>query len=284
MNHKPTPDSPARNRPAETRRDTLNFDAVIFDMDGVITRTAAVHSLAWKRMFDEYLRYREGMYDEHFREFAHAVDYLPYVDGRPRYKGVEAFLQSRGIGIPFGEPDDDPRQETVCGLGNRKNIFFNRVIKEEGVGVYESTIKLIWELLDQSIKVGVASSSKNCALILKQALITDLFETCVDGVVSARLGLRGKPEPDIFIRASDNLGVKCHRAIVIEDAVSGVEAGAKGKFGLVIGIARENNAAELAAHGADVVVADLAELTLERINQLIRQKQSLRQDGAGVAA
>ena len=254
----------------------LNFNAAIFDMDGVITRTAAVHSLAWKKMFDEYLRYREGKYNESFREFTHTGDYRAYVDGRPRYKGVEAFLKSRGIDIPIGEPNDDPRQETACGLGNRKNEFFNQVIKEEGVGVYESTVKLIRELLARGVKVGVATSSKNCALILKQAGIANLFETCVDGVISAGLGLRGKPEPDIFTRASDNLGVEYHRAIVVEDAVSGVKAGARGKFGLVIGVARENNVAELEAHGADVVVEDLAELTVERINQLVRQKQSRR--------
>jgi beta-phosphoglucomutase family hydrolase len=258
------------------RQDRLNFNAAIFDMDGVITKTAAVHSLAWKKMFDEYLRYREGKYHESFREFTHAGDYLAYVDGRPRYKGVETFLKSRRIDIPVGEPIDDPGQETVCGLGNRKNEFFNRVIKEKGVGVYESTIKLIRELLAQGVKVGVATSSKNSALILKKAGVASLFETCVDGVVSAELGLRGKPEPDIFTRASDNLGIQYDRAIVIEDAVSGVEAGARGKFGLVIGVARENNVAELEARGADVVVEDLAELTVGKINQLIQRKQSLR--------
>jgi beta-phosphoglucomutase family hydrolase len=275
MNHKSTRAIPAVNRPAKVRQDILNFNAAIFDMDGVITRTAAVHSRAWKKMFDQYLRYRERRYHESFREFTHAGDYLAYVDGRPRYKGVEAFLKSRGIDISMGEPDDDPRQETVCGLGNRKNEFFNRVIQEEGVGVYESTVELIQELLARGVKVGVATSSKNSSLILKKAGIAGLFETCVDGVVSAGLGLRGKPEPDIFTRASDNLGVKYRHAVVVEDAVSGVEAGVRGKFGLVIGVARENNVAELEACGADVVVEDLAELTIERIDQLIRQKQSL---------
>ena len=257
-------------------QDVLNFNAAIFDMDGVITRTAAVHSLAWKKMFDEYLRYRERKYNESFREFTHAGDYRAYVDGRPRYQGVKAFLKSRRIDIPIGETNDDSRQETVCGLGNRKNEYFNHLIKEEGVSVYESTMGLIRELLAVRIKVGVATSSKNCALILKQAGIANLFETCVDGVISTRLGLRGKPEPDIFTQASNNLRVECYRTIVVEDAVSGVEAGVRGKFGLVIGVARENNAAELEAHGADVVVEDLAELTVERINQLVRQKQSLR--------
>jgi beta-phosphoglucomutase family hydrolase len=276
MNHKSTPAIPASHHPPGMRQDRLNFNAAIFDMDGVITKTVAVHSLAWKKMFDEYLRYREGKYNESFREFTHAGDYLAYVDGRPRYKGVETFLKSRRIDIPVGEPNDDPVQETVCGLGNRKNEFFNRVIKEKGVGVYESTIKLIRELLAQGVKVGVATSSKNSALILKKAGVVSLFETCVDGVVSAELGLRGKPEPDIFTRASDNLGITYDRAIVVEDAVSGVEAGARGKFGLVIGVARENNVAELEARGADVVVEDLAELTVEKINQLIQRKQSLR--------
>ena len=254
----------------------LNFDAVIFDMDGVVTKTAAVHSLAWKKMFDEYLHYREKEYHEPFREFTHADDYLCFVDGRPRYKGVETFLKSRGINIPFGEPEDEPRRETVCGLGNRKNEFFNKVLEEEGVGVYDSTIGLIKELLERGVKVGVATSSKNCVLILNKAGITSLFETRVDGVVSAELGLKGKPEPDIFTAASDNLGVKHHRAIVVEDAVSGVQAGSKGNFGLVIGVARGNNAHELKTNGADVVVEDLSEVTVEKINKLIQSKQAGR--------
>lgn len=254
----------------------LNFDAVIFDMDGVITQTAAVHSLAWKKMFDEYLHYRENKYREPFHEFTHAADYLSFVDGRPRYMGVEAFLKSRGINIPFGEPRDEPGKETVCGLGNRKNEFFNKVLEEDGVGVYDSTIKLIEELLRRGVKLGVATSSKNGAPILESAGIAGLFEACVDGVVSARLGLKGKPEPDIFTTASDNLGVKPHRAIVVEDAVSGVQAGRKGNFGLVIGVARENNAQELIRHGADFVVADLSELNVDKMNQLIELKPAWR--------
>ncbi len=250
----------------------LNFDAVIFDMDGVITKTAVVHSLAWKKMFDEYLHYREKQYCEMFCEFTHADDYLSFVDGRPRYKGVETFLRSRGINIPFGEPADESGKETVCGLGNRKNEFFNKMLEEDGVGLYDSTIKLIKELLGRGVKVGVATSSKNCVLILEKSGITNLFETRVDGVVSAELGLKGKPEPDIFTTASDNLGVKYHRAVVVEDAVSGVQAGAKGHFGLVIGVARENNAKELKANGADYVVEDLSELNADGINKLIRSK------------
>lgn len=251
----------------------LNFDAVIFDMDGVITQTAVVHSTAWKNMFDEYLFYRAKQYEETFREFTHANDYLPYVDGRPRYQGVERFLQSRGINIPFGDPSDESSKETVCGLGNRKNQFFNKILAEDGVALYDSTIKLIKELLANDIKVGVATSSKNCVLILEKAGITDLFETRVDGVVSAEIGLKGKPEPDIFTTAADNLGVSYDRAVVVEDAVSGVQAGAKGNFGLVIGVAREENAEELKINGADIVVEDLSEINIEDIATFIEAKK-----------
>jgi len=251
----------------------LNFDAVVFDMDGVITRTAAVHSQAWKRMFDEYLQARAQQLAGPFHEFTHEGDYLRFVDGRPRYKGVETFLQSRGINLPFGTPEDKPGKETVCGLGNRKNELFNRIVACEGVGIYESSINLIRELLALGVRVGLATSSKNSALVLGKAGIESLFETKVDGIVSARLGLKGKPEPDIFTTASDNLGVVYARAVVVEDAVSGVQAGAKGKFGLVIGVARENNTAELRHNGADVVVTDLAELNPTEINGLVAEKR-----------
>jgi len=252
----------------------LNFDAVIFDMDGVITKTAVVHSNAWKNMFDEYLHFREKTYNEPFKEFTHTDDYLPYVDGRPRYQGVERFLKSRGINIPFGDPNDEPKKETACGLGNRKNEFFNKVLEEDGVGLYDSTIKMIKELLARGIKVGVATSSKNCDVILGKAGIADLFETQVDGVVSAKIGLKGKPEPDIFTTAADNLGVKYSRAIVVEDAVSGVQAGAKGNFGLVLGVAREDNAHELKSNGADVVVEDLSEISIEEMDKYLVEKQN----------
>ncbi len=251
----------------------LNFDAVIFDMDGVITKTAVVHSMAWKKMFDEYLRYREKKYNEPFVAFTHANDYLPYIDGRPRYQGVDRFLRSRGIELPFGDANDEPGKETVCGLGNRKNEFFNKVVEEDGVGLYSSTVKLVKDLLDTGIKTGVATSSKNCELILTKAGITDLFQTQVDGVVSAQIGLKGKPEPDIFTTAADNLGVQYNRAVVVEDAVSGVQAGAKGNFGLVIGVAREENEEELKNNGADVVVKDLDEISIEKIDTLLLAKK-----------
>lgn len=252
----------------------LNFDAVVFDMDGVITKTAAVHSEAWKLMFDEYLRSRAQRLSEPFREFTHSGDYLAHVDGRPRYKGVAAFLKSRGMNLPFGTPEDESGKETVCGLGNRKNELFNRVVETEGAGIYESSIDLIRDLLAHGIKVGLATSSKNSALVLGAAGIEALFATKVDGIVSARLGLKGKPEPDIFTTASDNLGVAYARAVVVEDAVSGVQAGAKGKSGLVIGVARENNAEELRRHGADVVVSDLGEINIAEINRRVGAKQA----------
>lgn len=243
----------------------FSFDAVIFDLDGVITKTALVHSSAWKKMFDEYLLDREKKHGESFREFNHEKDYLPYVDGKPRYKGVESFLQSRGVKIPFGAPEDEPGKETVCGLGNRKNEAFNEVLERDGVQVYESTVALVRELKQKGIRVGVASSSKNCEAVLVRAGILDLFETRVDGVVSAELGLKGKPEPDIFTVAADNLGVTYDKSVVVEDAVSGVQAGSKGNFGLVLGIAREENEKELKLNGADIVVKDIAEIGFDGI-------------------
>ncbi len=251
----------------------LEFSAAIFDMDGVLTQTASVHSTAWKRMFDEYLRDRERRFGEPFREFTHTEDYLTYVDGRPRYRGVENFLRSRGINVPFGTSEDAPRAETVCGLGNRKNELFNEILNTDGVQLYPSTVALIDELQRQGVRIGLATSSKNSALILEKTATVSLFETVVDGLVSEKLGLKGKPEPDIFTTAAANVGANPAQAIIFEDAVSGVQAGARGSFALVIGIAREHNAAELRANGADLVVTDLAETNVDEINQRVRSKR-----------
>ncbi len=244
-----------------------NFDAVIFDLDGVITHTASVHSAAWKRMFDEFLKACAEKTGEPFREFSHTHDYLPYVDGKPRYKGVASFLQSRTIDLPYGDPADSPRQETICGLGNRKNELFNEMIAGGGVKVFSSTVDLVKNLRDRGIRVGVASSSKNCKAVLDAAGLSDLFETRVDGIVSAELKLKGKPEPDIFTTACDNLGVFYDRAVIVEDAVSGVQAGLNGNFGLVLGIARENNEQELKLNGADIVVRDLGEIDFDDLEE-----------------
>ncbi|HSG68252.1 MAG TPA: beta-phosphoglucomutase family hydrolase, partial [Bacteroidales bacterium] len=241
------------------------FDAVIFDLDGVITQTALLHSQAWKKMFDDYLREREKRYHETFMEFRHEQDYLPYVDGKPRYDGVRSFLESRNISIPFGHAEDTPDTESICGIGNRKNLVFNNILEKEGVRVYPSTVELIHTLKEKGIRVGVASSSKNCAQVLDAAGLTELIETRIDGVVSNELGLNGKPEPDIFTTAADRLGVSYDRTVVVEDAVSGVAAGKKGNFGLVLGLARENNKNELLSGGADIVVKDIAEIGYEGI-------------------
>ncbi len=245
----------------------LNFDAVIFDLDGVITQTALVHGSAWKKVFDEYLKFREKRFKEPFREFTHNDDYLPFVDGKPRYKGVASFLEFRGIDIPFGDPSDDPGKETVCGLGNQKNLVFNEVLESEGVKMYDSTVNLIHELKKKNIRVGVASSSKNCKVVLQRAGLLSLFETRIDGEVSVELNLQGKPEPDIFTTACAQLGVEYHKAVIVEDAVSGVQAGRNGNFGLVIGLAREDNREELLVNGADIVLEDMEEIDIGEIEK-----------------
>jgi len=245
----------------------FGFDAVIFDLDGVITQTALVHSAAWKKMFDDYLRRRVEKYGEPFKEFSHENDYLPFVDGKPRYKGVASFLESRNIELDQGDPSDSAEKETICGIGNQKNVAFNAILNRDGVQVYDSTVELINKLKEEGIHVGVASSSKNCEHVLKAAGLLDLFETRVDGVVSAEIGLKGKPEADIFTVACDNLGVTYDRAVVVEDAVSGVQAGRNGNFGLVLGIAREDNEKELKLNGADIVVTDISEIGFDGIVQ-----------------
>jgi len=211
-------------------------------------------------MFDEFLKAHAEKTAEPFREFTHADDYLPYVDGKPRYKGVASFLESRGIDLPYGDPADSPDQETVCGLGNRKNQLFNEMISQGNVQVFSTTVDFIKELKERGIKVGVASSSKNAKAVLDAAGLTDLFETRVDGIVSAELNLKGKPEADIFTTACDNLGANYDRAIIVEDAISGVQAGLNGNFGLVLGVAREDNELELKLNGADIVVKDMGEI------------------------
>ncbi len=247
------------------------FDSVIFDLDGVITKTALVHQQAWKKAFDEYLKASSEREGGIFREFTYK-DYLDYVDGRPRYDGVKNFLESRGIKIEWGAPSDGIERETICGIGNKKNSIFVELLKSKGVEVYPSTIELIKELKRKGIKIGVASSSKNCRHILESAGISDLFETRVDGVVSSQLKLKGKPEGDIFVQAAYNLGSSPSKSIVVEDAASGVEAGRNGGFGLVLGIARKNNSADLFHHYADIVVEDLSSVDIGALNDWFLKK------------
>lgn len=236
------------------------FDAVLFDLDGVLTSTASVHSACWKKMFDEFLQAYSREQGQTFDPFDIDRDYRRYVDGKPRYDGVRSFLESRGIVLPEGKPDDAPDQRTVCGLGNRKNELFNEMVRAQGVERFEGSIDWARRLRSQGIKTAVVSSSKNCKVILEAAGIEDLFDTRVDGEVAARLSIPGKPAPDTFLQAATQLDVKPERAVVVEDAISGVQAGHAGGFGLVIGVDRHNDAAALSDNGADVVVEDLSEL------------------------
>jgi beta-phosphoglucomutase family hydrolase len=236
------------------------FDAVLFDLDGVLTATAKVHAACWKRMFDEYLRMRAAKTGVSFRPFEIQTDYKTYVDGKPRYDGVRDFLKSRAIDLPEGNPSDPPTAETVCGLGNRKNDMINDVLESEGVEPYEGSIALVRQLRRQGMKTAVVSSSQNCLTVLQAAKMADLFDARVDGGVAAQLDLRGKPSPDTFLAAATQLGVWPQRAVVVEDAISGVQAGRAGRFGLVIGVARKGEGDALKDNGADVVVADLSEL------------------------
>lgn len=238
------------------------FDALLFDLDGVVTRTAAVHAEAWKRLFDQYLAGRAGRLGEAFEPFDIEGDYRTWVDGKPRYDGVKGFLESRGISLPYGTPDDDPDAETICGLGNRKNEYFRRLLHERGAEVFESTVALIDDARSRGTKVAVVSSSKNCADILDAAGLAALFDARVDGVEIERLGLPGKPAPDMFLEAARRVGVEPGRAVVLEDAVSGVQAGRAGGFGLVVGVDRTGQAGELRGAGAEIVVSDLAQIGL----------------------
>lgn len=236
------------------------YDAVLLDLDGVITDTASLHAACWQQMFDEFLQKRATQRSEAFRPFDPAIDYRLYVDGKPRFDGVRDFLTSRGIQLPEGNPDDLPEAETVCGLGNRKNELVNNIIEAKGVEPYDGSVKLIRQLRHRGFKIAVVTSSQNCAAVLKAAKLDAFFDTRVDGNMILSEHLAGKPAPDTFLMAARLLGVEPSRAVVIEDALSGVEAGFNGKFGLVIGVARKGNADELRQHGAHLVVNDLGEL------------------------
>lgn len=236
-----------------------NYDAVLFDLDGVLTDTAGLHADCWKRTFDEFLGRRAERSGEPLQPFDIESDYRLYVDGKPRYDGVRSFLHSRDIDLPEGSPEDPPAAETVCGVGNRKNQLVNQALRE-GVVVYPGSVALVRALRDSGVKTAVVSSSANCAAVLRAAGIEDLFEVRVDGKLAAELGLPGKPAPDTFLEAARELGVDARRTVVVEDAISGVQAGRNGDFGLVVGIARHDEPDVLRREGADVVVSDLAEL------------------------
>jgi beta-phosphoglucomutase family hydrolase len=236
------------------------FDAVLFDLDGVLTATARVHAVCWKRTFDDFLQRRAHRTNEPFQPFDLLTDYEDYVDGKPRYDGVRSFLESRGLQLPQGNPDDPPGRETVCGLGNRKDDLFNQALESGGVEVFAGSVAWLRQLRQAGIKTAVVSSSRHCLAVIQAAGISDLFDARVDGQVADDLKLAGKPAPDTFLKAAQMLGVQPQRAVVVEDALAGVQAGRNGGFKLVIGVDRKGDADALRAHGADVVVTDLKEM------------------------
>lgn len=241
----------------------ITLKGVVFDLDGVITRTASVHAQAWEASFNEFLKHHSEETNTPFEPFDPTQDYHNYVDGKPRFEGVMSFLKSRNIRLPMGEPEDEPSFDTICGIGNRKNNLFREILQEQGPEVYDTSVSLVKELRSQGIKVGLATSSRNGRMVLKLGKLEDLFDTVVDGVVSAEQDLKGKPEPDIFVTAARNLGLNPGECIVVEDAISGVQAGNAGNFGLTLGVARTVQGEMLLRFGADMVVSDLGEITLE---------------------
>ena len=234
--------------------------ACLFDLDGVLTQTARVHAQAWKEMFDAFLRQRSERSGETFVPFDAVADYSAYVDGKPRYDGVRSFLASRGIELSEGDPSDPPSAETVCGLGNRKNELVLALLRRDGVQVYEGSVRYVRAVRDAGLHRAVVSASANTREVLKAAGIEDLFEVRIDGIVAADRHLRGKPAPDPFLAAAEQLKVAAADAAVFEDALAGVEAGRAGNFGYVVGVDRVGQRQALLEHGADVVVDDLAEL------------------------
>jgi HAD superfamily hydrolase (TIGR01509 family) len=238
---------------------------MVFDLDGVITFTARVHAAAWKELFDSYLKLRAQRRGQPFVPFDANTDYLQYVDGKPRYDGVASFLASRGIHIPFGNPDDPPAAETITALGNRKDELFKKKVDEVGVDYDHEAVRFVQDLRAHGIRVGIASSSKNAIPILNKCGILSLFEAVVDGNVSDHRHLRGKPAPDIFLACLSELVSDPNpaRAGIAEDAIAGVEAGRNGGFAIVLGVDRTGNA--LGRYGANWVIRDFHEITADKV-------------------
>jgi beta-phosphoglucomutase family hydrolase len=234
--------------------------ACLFDLDGVLTDTASVHAAAWKQMFDEYLRTRADREGTAFRPFDVKSDYGPYVDGKPRLAGTDSFLRSRGIELPAGGPGDAPDAETVFALATRKNDLVQEKIVTVGVDVYPGSVRYLHAVKDAGLATAVVSSSANAEQVLRVAGLLELIDHRVDGVTAKERGLPGKPAPDTFLAAAADLGVGRDEAVVFEDALAGVASGKAGGFGFVVGVDRLGHADALREHGADVVVADLAEL------------------------
>ncbi len=246
----------------------VNIASLIFDLDGVITQTRKTHKKAWEALFDHYFEQLNP--DNSSQATLSEQDYQDFIDGKPRYEGVKSFLLSRGIDIPYGDPDDDPGTTTICALGNIKNDFFNDIIDREGVDVYPDAISKLKKWRSQGYKTAIVSSSENCKMIIEKAGIADLFDARVDGAVSAELGLKGKPDPDIFVEAARRMKVTVTESVVFEDAISGVQAAQKGCFGLVVGVDRFNGGDALLKHGADIIIDDFTKIDLSD-HQLITE-------------
>jgi beta-phosphoglucomutase family hydrolase len=247
-----------------------DFDAVLFDLDGVLTTTRSLHAAAWKHTFGEFLARWDARRGTRTARFDDRDDYTAYVDGKPRQQGVREFLTSRGIVLPEGEPDSLPEEDSVWGLGNRKQLLVEEELERAGVEVFPGSVAWVRELREAGLQTAVVSSSRNCAAVLAYAGITKLFDARVDGETALQLHLSGKPAPDTFLEAARRLSVSPDRAIVVEDALAGVEAGRAGAFGLVVGVDRGGNAEGLIAHGADLVVGDLGELLAAPTERLHR--------------
>lgn len=245
---------------ADSHTALLPFDAVLFDLDGVLTSTAKIHAACWKSMFDDFLRKHAGSSQQPLTPFDIEDDYKAYVDGKPRYEGVRSFLESRSITLPYGSPADDPAAESVCGLGNRKDALVKQAIAAGKVEAYPGSVALLRKLRERKMLMAVVSSSNNCQEVLEAANLGDLFAARVDGIVATENGLHGKPAPDTYLHAAHTLDVSPDKAVVVEDALAGVEAARAGRFGLVVGVDRGGAGAALRQNGADIIVADLAEL------------------------
>lgn len=258
-----------RNKPCEVHQpggqeytvDISRYSAAIFDMDGVVTRTATVHARAWKEMFDEFLQRYSVQRGEPFVPFDEQNDYFAYVDGLPRHDGVRSFLAARGIELPEGEHAGSAREDTIHGLGSRKDALVRQVLARDGVEVFPDWLEKVKDWRRAGVKTAIVSSSLNCRAMIQAAGIEELFDARVDGAVAHELGLKGKPDADIFLEAARQLGAAPDDCVVFEDAISGVQAGAAGGFGLVVGVARHGNHATLIEHGADLSVTALTQLT-----------------------
>jgi beta-phosphoglucomutase family hydrolase len=237
-----------------------DWEAILFDLDGVLTDTAALHAVAWKQMFDEFLLRWSSAHGQPFEPFEIDPDYVTHVDGLPRFDGVATFLESRRIVLPEGSPSDGPDADTIHGLGTRKNELVLELMDKRGVEPFAGTVTFLDAAIDRGLKVAVVSSSRNARASLESAGLADRFEVVIDGNVAAEVGLPGKPAPDTYKEAAKRLGVKQDRAVVVEDAIAGIEAGRLGNFGCVIGVDRDDNPDRLRRAGAHVVVDDMSRL------------------------